>query len=106
MIRDCPECKAKNRLPTDGDVNQLGRPVCASCGNYLFPENSESETNSSSTTQIGIVYIHKHIKGQNVKVGETKSNSADRLRDYSKAHSLEGFIWHRSRDFRMYTRDS
>jgi len=95
MIRACPNCNAKNRLPTDGDANQLGRPVCASCGNHLFPENHENETNSSSTTQIGIVYIHKHIKGQNVKVGETKSNSADRLRDYSKAHSLEGFIWHK-----------
>ena len=95
MITSCPKCKAKNRLPTDGDADQLGRPVCASCGYYLFSDNFESETNSSSTTQIGIVYIHKHIKGQNVKVGETKSNSADRLRDYSKAHSLEGFIRHK-----------
>ena len=95
MIRACPNCKAKNQLPTDSDPDQLGHSTCASCGNYLFPDNFESETNSSSTAQIGIVYIHKHIKGQNVKVGETKSNSADRLRDYSKTHSLEGFIWHK-----------
>ena len=93
MLIGCPKCKAKNRLPTDGGADQLGHPVCASCENYLFPDNFESETNSSSTAQIGIVYILKHIKGQNVKVGETKSNSADRLRDYSKAHSLEGFRW-------------
>ena len=46
MIRACPNCNAKNRLPTDGDADQLGRPVCASCGNYLFPDNFENETNN------------------------------------------------------------
>ena len=96
MIRACPKCKAKNRLPTDGNVNQLGRPVCASCGNYLFPENSESETNSFQTAEFGTVYIHKHVKGQNVKVGETKnSNSEDRRRDYAKVHQTEGFEPHK-----------
>ena len=46
-------------------------------------------------SELGIVYIFKHRKGQNVKVGETKTSSADRLKDYSKAHSLEGFVWHK-----------
>lgn len=96
MIRACPKCKAKNRLPTDGDVNQLGRPVCASCGNHLFPENFENETNSFQTVEFGTVYIHKHVKGQNVKVGETKnSNSEDRRRDYAKVHQTEGFEPHK-----------
>ncbi|MDA9346564.1 GIY-YIG nuclease family protein [bacterium] len=96
MIRACPKCKAKNRLPTDGDVNQLGRPVCASCGNYLFPENFENETDSFQTVEFGTVYIHKHVKGQNVKVGETKnSNSEDRRRDYAKVHQTEGFEPHK-----------
>ena len=96
MIRACPKCKAKNRLPTDGDADQLGRPVCASCGYYLFPDNFESETNSSSTAEFGTVYIHKHIKGQNVKVGETKnSNSEDRRIDYANKHKTEGFEPHK-----------
>ncbi len=96
MIIGCPKCKAKNRLPTNGDADQLGRPVCASCRNYLFPENFENETNSSSTAEFGTVYIHKHVKGQNVKVGETKnSNSEDRRIDYANKHKTEGFEPHK-----------
>ena len=94
MIRVCPNCKRQNRLPTEGCPDPRP-PVCASCRSTLFPNKFKSHTNSSSTSQFGIVYILKHIKGQVVKVGETKVNSADRLRDYSKAHSLKGFIRHK-----------
>ena len=91
MIRDCPECKAKNRLPTDGNVNQLGRPVCARCGNYLFPENSESETNSFQTGEIGYIYILARKSGKIVKVGETSRDPSKRHKEYVAEYKLRDF---------------
>ena len=37
MIRVCPNCKAKNALPTEGNPKSYGEPKCAKCGGYLFP---------------------------------------------------------------------
>ena len=91
MIRACPKCKAKNRLPTDGNVNQLGRPVCASCGNYLFPENSESETNSFQTGEIGYIYILARKSGKIVKVGETSRDPSKRHKEYVAEYKLRDF---------------
>ena len=91
MIRACPNCNAKNRLPTDGDANQLGRPVCASCGNYLFPENSESETNSFQTGEIGYIYILARKSGKIVKVGETSRDPSKRHKEYVAEYKLRDF---------------
>ncbi|MDC0425091.1 GIY-YIG nuclease family protein [bacterium] len=91
MIRACPNCNAKNRLPTDGDANQLGRPVCASCGNYLFPENSENETNSFQTGEIGHIYILAHKSGKIVKVGETSRDPSKRHKEYVAEYKLRDF---------------
>ena len=65
MIRACPNCNAKNQLPTDGDANQLGRPVCASCGNHLFPENHENETSKQTTIATARNDFEKHFTLEN-----------------------------------------
>ena len=84
-----------NPIEIEGEPSFLRKQKCSACGSALFPDEFESQTIKSSDSEIGIVYILIHVKGQNVKVGETKSNSADRLRDYSKVHSLKGFTWHK-----------
>jgi hypothetical protein len=91
MIRACPNCNAKNRLPTDGDANQLGRPVCASCGNHLFPENHENETNSFQTGEIGYIYILARKSGKIVKVGETSRDPSKRHKEYVAEYKLRDF---------------
>ena len=42
MIRVCPNCKTKVRLPTEGNPLQYGRPVCSKCRAYLFPQKANS----------------------------------------------------------------
>jgi len=44
---------------------------------------------------IGKVYIHKHISGSLVKVGETSKSSQARLKGYSKDWDLKGFSFHK-----------
>ena len=51
MIKACPNCKAKNRLPTDGERDKLGRPVCAGCGSYLFPKEAKNDANKHDTPE-------------------------------------------------------
>lgn len=80
MIRVCPECGTKNALPTEGDPNRMGKPVCARCKKPLFveplsskqamrPRNLSSEdTAKQQETQVdGNVY----------KVGETVSSKSE-----------------------------
>lgn len=47
MIRNCPECHAKNALPTEGNPKSFGVPKCANCGSELFP-SIEPETEEYS----------------------------------------------------------
>ena len=44
---------------------------------------------------VGKVYIHKHISGSMVKVGETSKSSQARLKGYSKDWDLKGFSFHK-----------
>ena len=44
---------------------------------------------------LGKVYIHKHISGSMVKVGETSKSSQARLKGYSKDWDLKGFSFHK-----------
>ena len=44
---------------------------------------------------VGKVYIHKHISGSLVKVGETSKSSQARLKGYSKDWDLKGFSFHK-----------
>lgn len=53
MIRQCPNCGAKNNLPSEGDPAKMGRPICARCGAYLFEEKfTEIDRNVVSKAKI------------------------------------------------------
>ena len=91
MIKVCIHCSAKNRVPDHPHPDRLGQPVCARCGKYLFPHNFESETISSSTGEIGYIYILARKSGKIVKVGETSRDPSKRQKEYVAEYKLVGF---------------
>ena len=40
MICVCPSCKTKNSLPTEGNPERFGRPICAKYHKPLFPDQT------------------------------------------------------------------
>lgn len=52
MIRVCPNCKTKNRLPTEGDHSKKPRPVCSKCRGDLFPFKKEPSTTQYKKVKI------------------------------------------------------
>ena len=53
------------------------------------------QSNIQFSGPVGKVYIHKHISGSLVKVGETSKSSQARLKGYSKDWDLKGFSFHK-----------